>query len=799
MKKTNLAFSLLCLSMGSVHAQIATENVNLPVVKSTTTTSTQQQHIIERMRDTWRQNFVPSGPAAPELSAEYVASLNKTANKLWKGIDKNTPAGQLWADTVLDSESTSGRLKLGTTLYTVYQRLFTLAKAWATPGTDLYKNAQLYTVLKSALINLNQDYYNDQTPEWGNWWNWELGISRSVNNTLVILYDDLPSTLIDKYNLATRHFVRDPRYLAEGSGAPYSTTKNAFTSTGGNRIDSAMVVFVRGLLANDPGEISAAVTSVPEVLNTVQSGDGFYKDGSFIQHKDLPYSGTYGQVLLNGLGLIKNSVAGTPWDFSVEDNRRIYDVIRQAFLPLLHEGKTPDAVNGRSISRKNGQDQDVGASVMNAIALFVNGAPPEEKRHIEQVLKAQLNSKTTEYYHTHLPENLTSWQVITRIQQDSHLPPAPRTAGGKLYADMDRLIYQGTNYLAVVAMHSNRTGSYECINNENLKGQRTSDGMTWLYLPNDDQYRDYWPVVDSRFLPGTTSAGEQGWCDEQYRVTQLGRANIAWAGGNTLNKWASASMHLKVPTYSLKAKKSWFMAPHEMIMLGSQISSSSPAVTTIANQKISGSAKVLVDGIVLQPGEERKATQSVVLNDKGNNIIWKPLAGSSAQVSVKQRQGNWADIGTSSGKVSAQFLTIIQPHSAESDNHYAWVVFPSGSASPSVNADITLLANDAKVQAVSLPGQQVIYANFWRSATVGGIHALTPMSLIMTPTTQGYQIAVSSPRRDSRVSFQLPDNAIPFHISSDPDKRVSLNGDIVSVNMTNLRGSSYSFELSKNK
>lgn len=236
-----------------------------------------------------------------------------------------------------------------------------------------------------------------------------------------------------------------------------------------------------------------------------------------------------------------------------------------------------------------------------------------------------------------------------------------------------------------------------------------------------------------------------------------------------------------------------------MIILGSQISSSSPAVTTIANQKISSSAKVLVDGIVLQPGEERKATQSVVLNDKGNNIIWKPLAGSSAQVSVKHRQGNWADIGTSSGKVSAQFLTIIQPHSAESDNHYTWVVYPSASVSSPVNSDITLLANDAKVQAVSLPGQQVIYANFWRSATAGGVHALTPMSLIMTSTAQGYQIAVSSPRRDRRVSFQLPDNAAPFPISSDPDKRVSLNGNIISVNMTNLRGSSYSFELSKNK
>lgn len=799
MKKTTLAVSLLCLSMSSVQARITTENENLPAEKQTASQLNQQQ-LIERMRNTWRNNFVPSGSAANTgLSKEYIAALNRSANNLWKGIDKNAPVAQLWEDTVLDDESTSGRLKLGTTLYTVYQRLFILAKAWATPGTDLYKNTQLYTVLKSALINLNLDYYNDQTPEWGNWWNWELGISRSVNNTLVILYEELPASLINKYNLATRHFVRDPRYLAEGSGAPYSTTKNAFTSTGGNRIDSAMVVFVRGLLANDPTEINAAVVSVPEVLNTVQSGDGFYPDGSFIQHKDLAYSGTYGQVLLNGLGLIKNSVAGTPWDFSSEDNRRIYSVIRDAFLPLLLEGKMPDAVNGRSISRKNGQDRDVGASVMNAIALFVNGAPAEDKRHIERVLKAQLNKSTAEYYHSHLPENLTSWQVITRIQQDKDLPPAPQIPGAKLYADMDRLVYQGANYQAVVAMHSSRTGSYECINNENLKGQRTSDGMTWLYLPDADQYRDYWPVVDSRFLPGTTSAGEQGWCDEQYRVTQLGRANIAWAGGNTLNSWASASMHLKVPTYSLKAKKSWFMAPHELVMLGSQISSSNPAVTTIANQKISDSAQVLVDGTVLQPGQEKKATQSVVLRDKDNNIIWKPLADSTAQVSVKKRQGDWADIGTSSGKVSAQFLTIIQSHRTESDNHYAWVIWPSANELSSTHSGITLLVNDPKVQAVSLPDQQVVYANFWRSASVAGIKALTPMSLIMTTTVQGFQVAVSSPRRDSRVSFQLTENAVPLHIANDPDKRVSLNGNIISVDVSHLRGSSYSFELIRNK
>lgn len=798
MKKTTLALSLFCLSMGSVHAQIAAERENSPAVKPTTAVST-QQHIIERMRDSWRQNFVPSSAATPELLADYVAGLNITANNLWQGIDKNAQANRLWADTDLDDKSTAGRLKLGGALYTVYQRLFVLAKAWSTPGTDLYHNDRLRTVLTSALTNLNQDYYNSKSPEWGNWWYWELGVSRSVNDTLIILYNELPASLIDKYNLATRHFVRDPRYLAEGGGAPYSTTKNAFTSTGGNRIDGAMVVFVRGLLANDPKEISAAVASVPEVLDLVQSGDGFYQDGSFIQHKDLPYSGTYGQVLLNGLGLIKNSIAGTPWDFSADDNQRIYSIIRQAFLPLLHEGKMPDAVNGRSISRKSGQDQNVGVSVMNAVALFVNGAPPEEKQYLKQLLKAQLNPNTTEYYRTHLPENLTSWQVIMGILQDKNLLPAAPVLGGKLYADMDRLIYQGANYRAIVAMHSKRTGSYECINNENLKGQRTSDGMTYIYLPDDDQYRDYWPVVDSRFLPGTTSAGELGRCDEQYRVSQLGKANIAWAGGNTLNSWASASMDLKVPTYSLQAKKSWFMAPDEMIMLGSQISSNSPAVTTIANQKVGESAKVMVDGVLLQPGEEKEATQSIVLSDKDNKIIWLPLAGSTAQVSITKRQGDWADIGTSSGEVSAQFLTIIQSHEAKSDNRYAWVVYPGTSELSSVTSGVTLLANDAKVQAVSLPEQQVVYANFWRSAAADGVDALTPMALIMTSTTQGYQIAVSSPRRDSRVSFRLPDNTSPLHISNDPDKRVSLKGNIISVDVSKLRGSSYAFELNKDK
>ncbi|EKN1483180.1 hypothetical protein PWK51_004449, partial [Salmonella enterica] len=59
MKKTTLAVSLLCLSISSVQAKITTENENLPGEKQTASQLNQQQ-LIERMRNTWRNNFIPS-------------------------------------------------------------------------------------------------------------------------------------------------------------------------------------------------------------------------------------------------------------------------------------------------------------------------------------------------------------------------------------------------------------------------------------------------------------------------------------------------------------------------------------------------------------------------------------------------------------------------------------------------------------------------------------------------------------------------------------------------------------------
>lgn len=79
-------------------------------------------------------------------------------------------------------------------------------------------------------------------------------------------------------------------------------------STGGNRTDNTQVVLLRGILSHNENEVEAAIAGLPAVLQYVIDKDGFYQDGSFIQHGDIAYNGTYGNVLLGGVGLACKSI-----------------------------------------------------------------------------------------------------------------------------------------------------------------------------------------------------------------------------------------------------------------------------------------------------------------------------------------------------------------------------------------------------------------------------------------------------------------------------------------------------------
>ncbi|CAM5458037.1 hypothetical protein STANM309S_05791 [Streptomyces tanashiensis] len=84
------------------------------------------------------------------------------------------------------------------------------------------------------------------------------------------------------------------------------------TSTGANRVDLCRSVALRGVLGANPAKIALARDALSPVFPYVAQGDGLYADGSFVQHTWVAYSGTYGQVMLDGLGRLSPSSPAPP-------------------------------------------------------------------------------------------------------------------------------------------------------------------------------------------------------------------------------------------------------------------------------------------------------------------------------------------------------------------------------------------------------------------------------------------------------------------------------------------------------
>ena len=808
MKLSPLSYCIALLGM---------QCVTLPITMAKTVTTNAETQIIavnsehksaqfQQLRQRWTDYFLgdPTQVFDQGLN-DVVYDINQQAKKLLTTQDL-TISG-LWPDLILDDKSGAGQRKLGADLYSSYKRLFTLARAYKLPGGALYNNSELRDDLIASLTLLNERFYHDGAPEYGNWWHWELGISRTSNNILVILYDELPAALIAKYVEASRHFVPRPTHLSEGTGAPYSSTAFMFKSTGGNRTDNAQVVLIRALLDNNTAEIKAAVNALSTVLPLVETGDGFYADGSFIQHKDLPYSGTYGQVMLEGLGMLLGLVANTPYQATDPALAQIYPILIKSFAPLLVDGQMLDFVNGRAVSRVSGQNHKIGHNILSAMLLYVPGAPAEYKQALSSIIKTNIVNDTYANYFTQ-PKVLSSYQLAVQIVADPSIPVLPRTATHTQYPEMDRIVHKRPAWTFGIAMHSDRVGNYECINGENLKGWHSADGMTYLYTNQLDHYSNFWPLVDAYKLPGTTSlTSKRDSCSGQLSAQRDGRNNnIDWVGGSQLGAFGVAGMNFSNWNNNLSAKKSWFMFDDQVVALGADIRNDddADAVTTIANRKLTATAQVSVNGAPLVDGQSfnGELTQlQISYPQLKSNINYMMLTPQTAQIDRQCVTGNWADIGNDEKTVSGCFVSASLPHGKSQVSSYAYSILPNASAEK-VNQyteapNVHILANNGQVQAIENNRLNLIAANFWEDAEIAeiGLSADDPLSIMIDKSAAQWRIAISDPTRAwfESVSFSLTGQ---FSISDDTGKRVELSkGNTFTVNLDQLNGSSYQFSI----
>lgn len=747
------------------------------------------------LRDYWSSYYI-GDPSLPfdRVLEDTTDSMTASAAKWAQSYQPNSNDG-LWSDIPFEIDSVEGREVIGEQLYKTYQRLFTMARAYSLPQGDLYQDSELLAVIDESLRLLNAGFYREGAIEYGNWWFWQLGISRSVNDTLVLLYGDLEPDLIASYNEATTYFLPSATHLNEGEGS----TRPVEESTGANRVHAAQVLMLRAMLSDDKAGFDDVSSALDVVLDVVEVGDGFYADGSFIQHTDIAYNGTYGNGLLESLGMLSGVISMAEWGVDSDYLTDLYPLFEKSFYPFLIDGRMMDMVSGRAVSRLTGQNHKVGHAVLSSMLFYVESAPEPINGELRRFLKTQIHEDEFLDFLTN-PRFFRNHQLALEIVNDDSIELLGERRAHVQFPSMDRVVHHRADWSFGVAYHSSRIGNYECMGGENLKGWHTGDGVSYLYNNQLGHFTDYWALVDSKKLPGTTVTSDAyGECKGQLRGDGNRQDLIDWAGGVELNGFGAVGFNFSNVDNTLAAKKSWFMFDDVVISVGYGISNSA-AYTTMENRKFDSSAKVKVNGSELLEGGEFHGALSrleLTVPEQENPITYVVPSAHDSSVTRSCTTGNYNEIGTSDSEVSGCFATATLSHGM--DDFYVYHLYPNSPShevdASELNGDYQVIDNSDLVQSVVNEPQSVAAFNFWGESDSGIVHAYGPLSMMYQAVdAQTLEVSVSDPTREQDlIRFKLD---VSYEIIADEQDRLTQDGDgAFSVDVSDLGGRSYKFIL----
>ena len=131
---------------------------------------------------------------------------------------------------------------------------------------------------------------------------------------------------------AIDRFVPDPAVRLNPDG----TARAA--ETGANLLDKSLAVILRGVLGKSAARIAQGRDAIGPGLLYVTHGDGFYRDGSFIQHDHVPYTGSYGPAVIDDMSRLLYLLDGSRWALTVPNVANVYDWAIDAYLPFLYDG-----------------------------------------------------------------------------------------------------------------------------------------------------------------------------------------------------------------------------------------------------------------------------------------------------------------------------------------------------------------------------------------------------------------------------------------------------------------------------
>jgi hyaluronate lyase len=558
--------------------------------------------------------------------AAKVAAIASTARTRLTAMD-GAGAGELFHGVALGTSDPN--------LTSSFQYLYEIALATRTPGdatAGLRDDAPTQQRVIDGLQTLYDNYYGDQSKGYyGNWFNWEIGISTYVSKTLVLLKDVIADY---KPDLTATYVAAMDAYLRNGKDGDVDLDSRFHT--GANLADITTNRVLQGAVLDDDARITKAIADQLTVMAAVdpyhlQHGvtDGFYADGSFIQHASVAYTGSYGTGLLSRVVQTIKILDGTSYVQGDDLVGVVQGWVANSFAPLIFEGWMLESVKGRAVSRTGTGYADTAVVIEATVDLsgYATGADATALggyvKYLRQVTPAPPN-----------PASFVSPVSVARyadLLADTAVPaqdlgPAARHAA---FNAMDRTVHRRPGYAFALARSSARISGYEYMSGENLMPWFQGDGAHYLYLSGQDQTQafgvDYLTTVSPYRLGGVTAPVEERktipelygtqWydnpalgftssSDSQNTYVYFPRALNEFSGGATLDAYGTAGfVQSSDVAYAAKqagtlpadfvayrnadATKSWFMLDDEIVVLAAGVGDGAGrAVTTTLDTRI---------------------------------------------------------------------------------------------------------------------------------------------------------------------------------------------------------------------
>ncbi|HCY4662441.1 TPA: polysaccharide lyase 8 family protein [Staphylococcus aureus] len=758
----------------------------------------------EKLRNTWldvNYGYDKYDESNQDMKKKFEAT-EKEAKKLLEDMKTESDRTYLWESAKdLDNKSAD--------MTRTYRNIEKIAEAMKHPKTTLNTD-QNKNKVKDALEWLHKNAYGKEpdkkvkelsenfTKTTGkntnlNWWDYEIGTPKSLTNTLILLNDQFSNEEKKKFTAPIKTFAPDSDKILSSVG-------KAEPAKGGNLVDISKVKLLESIIEEDKDMTKNSIDSFNKVFTYVQSNatgkerNGFYKDGSYIDHQDVPYTGAYGVVLLEGISQMMPMIKETPFKDSNQNDTTLKSWIDEGFMPLIYKGEMMDLSRGRAISRENETSHSASATVMKSLLRLSDAMDESTKAKYKKIVKSSVESDSSYKQNDYL-NSYSDIDKMKSLMDDSTISTNGLTQQLKIYNDMDRVTYHNKDldFAFGLSMTSKNVARYESINNENLKGWHTGAGMSYLYNSDVKHYRDnFWTTADMKRLAGTTTLE-----NEVLKDTDDKKSSKTFVGGTKFDdQHASIGMDFENQDKTLTAKKSYFILNDKIVFLGTGIKSTDSSknpVTTIENRKANGYTLYTDDKQTT--ASDNQETNSVFLESSDNkkNIGYHFLDKPIITTKKETHTGNWKDINNSQSTTQKNddYYEVTQTHNT-SENKYAYVLYPGLSKNDfkSKNNNVSIVKQDEDFHVIKdndgvFAG--VNYSDSTKSFDINGT--------IVELKEKGMFVIKKKDDKTYECSFYNPTST---NSTSNIESKIFIKGyTITNQSVSNFKESDIHFELTK--